>query len=118
MTGGMPGPEKKTDTFSNANAKIDLYWQLNQYHGIKTGIVATYHKIDRDRIDVRNIYQGTSIETEPFIDPVTEKVDFPNFDLVLVPKTDETLDVYTVNPYEFSGYIQDKIFEKTFFVYL
>ena len=109
VTGGMPSPGKPTDTFSNANAKFDLYWQLNQYHGIKTGFVATVHEIERDRIDVRNVYQGTSDETVQFIDPLTGKVDFPNYDLEIVPKTDETLDVYTVNPYELSAYIQDKM---------
>ena len=109
VTGGMPGPGKPTDTFSNGNLKFDLYWQVNQYHGIKTGLFATIHDIDRDRIDVRNIFEGTMLETEQTIDPITGKIDYPYYELEIIQKTDETLDVYTVNPYEFSGYLQDKM---------
>ncbi|NQT24810.1 TonB-dependent receptor [candidate division KSB1 bacterium] len=109
ITGGMPGPGKPTDTFSSVNLKADMYWQLSQYHGIKTGFVGTIHEINRDRIDVRNTYQGTSLETEQMIDPITGKIDYPFYDLEIIPKTEETLDVYTVNPYEFSVYLQDKM---------
>ena len=105
----MPGPGKGTDTFSNESIKFDLYWQVNHNHGLKTGFQGTFYNIDRDRIDVRNIYESTSDELEQLVDPVTGKIDFPNYELQIVPKTNETLDVYTVKPYEFSGYIQDKM---------
>jgi len=109
VTGGKPAPQKPTDTFSNGNLKFDLYWQLNQYHALKTGLLATRHQVDRDRVDVRNVYEGTAQESEFLTDPVTGKVDFPFYELEVIPKTNETLDVYTVNPLEFSAYLQDKM---------
>ncbi len=109
VTGGDAGPGKSMDAFSNYNAKVDLYWQLNSNHAFKTGILATRHEIRRDRVDVRNIYQGTARETETVVDPETGKIDYPFYELEIVPKTEETLDVYTVHPIEFSTYIQDKM---------
>lgn len=109
ITGGMPGPGKSTDTFSNGNLKFDLYWQINHNHGFKTGFQGTLYEIDRDRIDVRNIYEGSADELAQVVDPLTGKIDFPNYELQIVPKTKETLDVYTVNPQEFSAYFQDKM---------
>ena len=109
ITGGMPYPGKSTDTFTNGNLKFDLYWQVDHNHGIKAGFQGTLYDIDRDRIDVRNIYEGSADELVEAADPETGKIDFPNYELQIVPKTDETLDVYTVNPQEFSAYIQDKM---------
>ncbi|MBL7135887.1 MAG: TonB-dependent receptor [Candidatus Marinimicrobia bacterium] len=108
-TGGTPGPGKPTDTFTNGNVKFDLYWQANMHHGIKTGFLLTVHEIDRTRIDVRNKYFGADDENLRLEDPISGKIDFPNYDLEIVPITNETMDVYTVHPYEFSGYIQDKM---------
>lgn len=109
VTGGDTGTGKPTDTFANFNAKFDIYWQVNQYHAIKTGLLATAHQINRDRIDVRNSYEGTAEEAEQSIDPITGKVSFPFYQLEVIPNTNETLDIYKVNPLEFSGYIQDKM---------
>lgn len=109
VMGGMPGPGKSTDTFTNQNLKFDLYWQATNHHGIKTGFQGTLYNIDRDRIDVRNIYQGSADEILEVMNPATGKITFPNYELQIVPKTDETLDVYTVKPQEFSAYIQDKM---------
>ncbi|MBN1684903.1 MAG: carboxypeptidase-like regulatory domain-containing protein [Gammaproteobacteria bacterium] len=109
VTGGMASPGKPTDIFSNLNLKLDAYWQVGQHHGLKAGALATTHTIERDRIDVRNIYEGSADELVKVEDPVTGKIDFPNYELQIVPKTDETLDVYTVNPQEISAYIQDKM---------
>jgi len=110
-TGGMPGPGRTIDTFWKASFHFDYYWQLTQNHGIKTGIQATQHRIDRDRIVVKNAYEDDPEvdATEQVVDPETGKITFPNYAPVIVPNTDETLGIYTVEPYEFSGYIQDKM---------
>ncbi|RPI01896.1 MAG: TonB-dependent receptor, partial [Calditrichaeota bacterium] len=109
ITGGDTGVGRPTDTFSNVNLKLDAYWQATTFHALKSGVAVTAHKIDRDRVDVRNKYEGTAEETQQIIDPATGKIDYPFYDLEIIPKTDETLDVYTVNPYEVSSYLQDKM---------
>jgi outer membrane receptor protein involved in Fe transport len=108
-TGGMVDPGKRIDTFLRADAKFDLYWQANKTHGFKTGFLYTSHTIDRWRVDVRNQYDGLPIEDEGVIDPETGKIDFPYYILEIVPITENTIDIYTVKPYEISAYIQDKM---------
>ncbi len=108
-TGGIASTGKPIDTFRDANAKFDVYWQLNKTHGLKSGFLYTHHEVDRTRIDVRNKYAGLAIENEQVQDPETGKIDFPYYDLEVVPITDKTINVYNVRPYEFSGYVQDKM---------
>lgn len=108
-TGGNDSPGKSRDTFQDANLKFDIYWQANKSHSLKIGALYTDHKIDRSRIDVRNVYSGLSMENDRVEDPETGKVTFPFYELELMPITNKTMDVYQVRPYEFSGYLQDKM---------
>jgi outer membrane receptor protein involved in Fe transport len=109
FTGGMVDPGKSRDRFMRADAKFDLYWQLNKAHGLKTGFLYTSHVVDRWRVDIRNQYQGLPIENEAVVDPLTGKIDFPYYVPTIIPITENTIDIYKVEPYEMSAYIQDKM---------
>jgi outer membrane receptor protein involved in Fe transport len=108
-TGGMAGPGKRMDAFLRGDAKFDLYWQAGRNHGIKTGFQVTSHVVDRDRIDVRNLYDGLSEANDMAVDWETGKITFPNYIPEIIPITENTVDIYRVKPYEMSGYIQDKM---------
>ena len=105
----LVGIGKPTDTFTDGGVKFDIYWQMNKNHSLKSGVLYTNHKIDRYRIDVRNVYDGLAFENDLVVNPETGKIDFPFYDLEIVPITDKTMNVYVVKPYEFSGYAQDKM---------
>jgi len=108
-TGGMVDPGKRQDTFTRGDAKFDIYWQANKVHGFKAGFLYTSHIVDRYRVDVRNVFDGLSLEDEMVMNPATGKIDFPFYIPEIVPITDNTIDIYTVKPYEMSAYIQDKM---------
>ena len=108
-TGGNGSPGKSLDTFQDASLKFDLYWQATKNHSFKTGVLAINHNINRTRVDVRNIYDGLSFENDRVEDQETGKITFPFYELEVMPITDKTMDVYTVTPYEASGYLQDKL---------
>ncbi|MDZ7316710.1 MAG: TonB-dependent receptor [candidate division KSB1 bacterium] len=108
-TGGNDDPGKSRDTFEDTNIKLDVYWQANKNHSFKTGFLYTDHKIDRYRVDVRNIYSGLSMENDRVQDRETGKISFPFYQLEIMPITNKTMDVYTVYPNEFSAYLQDKM---------
>ena len=108
-TGGTPWGGQNFDVYNDATLKWDLYWQANQSHSIKTGFQFISHEIDKDRIDVRNKWDGTGLENEFVVDPDNGNIDFPFFELEVDPITEETIGIYNVKPYEFSGYIQDKM---------
>jgi outer membrane receptor protein involved in Fe transport len=107
-TGGMVDPGKKKDTFLRGDAKFDLYWQANKTHGFKTGFMYTSHTVDRQRIDVRNKYEGLPMANDMAVDS-TGKISFPNYVPEIIPITANTIDIYKVKPYEISAYIQDKM---------
>jgi len=108
-TGGNGDTGKSTDTFNDATFKFDLYWQANKSHSLKTGVLYINHEIDRYRVDVRNKYAGLDYENDTDIDAETGKISFPFYELEIQPITDKTMDVYNVKPYEFAGYLQDKM---------
>ncbi len=108
-TGGNDSPGKSRDTFQDANVKFDVYWQANKNHSFKSGLLYTRHTIDRSRVDVRNVYEGLSMENDWVQDFETGKISFPFYQLEIMPVTHRTMDVYTVRPIEFSSYLQDKM---------
>jgi len=108
-TGGMEGPGIDTDTYSDLTLKFDFNWQMNVNHNIKTGIQYINHTIDKDQINVRNKWNGTEYENIAIMDSVTGKITFPYYELEIDPITDLTMGVYTVKPFEYSAYIQDKM---------
>jgi len=108
-TGGVASPGKSMSYFEDINLKYDLTWQVSQNHGLKAGVLYTHHYINQDRIDVRNKYAGLAEENIKVIDPLTGKITWPNYVLEIVPKAENTMGIYKVNPFEFSGYLQDKM---------
>jgi outer membrane receptor protein involved in Fe transport len=108
-TGGTAAPGKSKDTFLKTDVKFDIYWQANKTHGLKAGMLATAHTVDRTRVDVRNKYEGLTIADQMVVDPETGKIDFPFYVLEPVPITKNTINIYRVKPTEWSGYFQDKM---------
>ena len=107
-TGGMASTGKSMSYYKDTNIKFDLTWQVNHNHNLKTGLLYIDHQIDQDRIDVQNKWAGLAEENYMVIDS-TGKAIWPNYELEIVPKTDKTMDVYKVSPYEYSAYLQDKL---------
>jgi outer membrane receptor protein involved in Fe transport len=108
-TGGIAEPGKSMSYFEDTNLKLDILWQATKRHSIKVGGLFTQHYINQDRIDVRNKFYGLPEENIRVVDPETGKIDWPFYELEIVPKTDKTMDIYKVYPFEFSGYLQDKM---------
>ena len=108
-TGGLAGPGKSMSYYEDTNLKYDMIWQATKHHGLKLGGLFTQHYINQDRIDVRNKYAGLPEENIRVMDPETGKIDWPFYELEIVPKTDKTMGVYKAHPFELSGYLQDKM---------
>lgn len=96
-------------TLDDLNIKYDLSWQINNKHFIKTGIYYTSHRLHNEPTHVQNALEGTPLEYFYDYDPNIEKVWFYPYRAVLEPDSAISMDVYTKKPYEFSGYIQDKM---------
>jgi outer membrane receptor protein involved in Fe transport len=108
-TGGITGPGKSTDIFADLTIKYDFNWQINSHHHIKTGVQYIAHTIDKNRVDVRNKWEGTQYENKMVIDSVTGDIDFPYYELEIDPITEKDIGVYEVHPFEYSAYFQDKM---------
>ncbi|MBN1895762.1 TonB-dependent receptor [bacterium] len=108
-TGGMIDPGRRRDTFLRGDAKLDVVWQADKIHGLKMGFLYTSHEVDRWRADVRNQFEGLTEANDMIVDPLTGKIDFPNYIPEIIPITENTIDIYKVKPFELSGYIQDKM---------
>ncbi len=108
-TGGLAGPGKSMSYYEDTNIKYDITWQANMNHSFKAGVLYTHHYINKDRIDVRNKWSGLPEENQFVVDPQTGKIDWPYYELEIVPQTEKTMGIYEVEPFEFSGYLQDKM---------
>ncbi|RPH97051.1 MAG: TonB-dependent receptor, partial [Calditrichaeota bacterium] len=62
----------------------------------------------QDAINVRNKYAGLPEENISIMDS-TGKVIWPFYELEIVPHTERTMGIYKVDPWELSGYLQDKL---------
>jgi outer membrane receptor protein involved in Fe transport len=107
-TGGQDKDHSRR-TMTDYSAKFDMTWQMNINHSFKFGIDYTYHHFDRRWSQIRNKYNGTEEEGVFTYDPVAEKITFPNYEPVIFPDSSVYSDIYTVEPIEFSAYIQDKM---------
>ena len=107
-TGGIDGPGRSMSFYKDSNLKLDATWQATKHHAFKAGLHGIYHDIDQDRIDVRNKWSGTAEENLPVTD-ANGKITFPYYELEIVPHTPKTMGIYKKQPYEFSGYLQDKL---------
>lgn len=92
------GQEKSHEarTQKDINVKFDLNWQANIHHNFKSGILYTTHDLTEKYHNIRNEWYGTEFEDQ-------------RYDPVILPDSSIYSDVYTVQPNEFSAYLQDKM---------
>jgi outer membrane receptor protein involved in Fe transport len=96
-------------TLDDINVKYDLTWQLNQRHSLKTGVLYTTHKVHNEPTYVQNELRGTPLAFDYNYNQDTGKVDFYPYQAEILPDSAISMDIYTKEPYEFSGYMQDKM---------
>ncbi len=106
FTGGQLKNHNKRYLY-DYNAKFDLTWQVNKQHGLKTGFLFTQHNLDNTEQQIRNLYFNT--DKENVLLPVDGKLKFIYYRPVVYGNESVYSDIYKVNPYEFSAYLQDKI---------
>lgn len=94
-TGGQDKSHTRRDLV-DLNAKFDLTWQLSNHHSLKSGLLYTRHDVDNRVSTIRNLYFGTNQERILY-------------QPVVFPDSSVYSDIYTVQPVEFSAYLQDKI---------
>lgn len=107
-TGGMDkGRGERTQ--KDFNGKLDLNWQINKNHSIKTGFLFTQHDVDNQPNDVTDLraLSGDPTYQEFYYDSVAQRVVFTDYQPGQLP--DSAVDRYQRKPYEYSAYIQDKM---------
>jgi outer membrane receptor protein involved in Fe transport len=94
---------------TNYNQKIDLTWQVNQNHVIKTGAELTNFAIHQFNTQVLNLYRNTGFENESYYDTAAGKTIFYNYQPDTSLEKSVYTDIYDVNPWQLSFYLQDKM---------
>lgn len=89
--------------------KFDLTWQLNQNHSLKTGIDLSQINLDQQYINVRNKYEGTSLEAFFSVDSITNKRSYPYYEPEVRADSSIFSDMYVKKPVQFAAYAQDKM---------
>jgi len=104
------GQQKGHDerTIKNLSTKLDLTWQINKNHSIKFGVKSIHYDLDNHSVQIRNKYADTEEEGEYYFDFEKMKLVFPNYEPVIIDSSVNS-DIYRVYPFEYSGYLQDKI---------
>jgi outer membrane receptor protein involved in Fe transport len=95
LTGGQEKQNNKNIN-KDYNGSVDLTWQLNKMHGIKTGVFFTQYDINRKSREVRNLYYNTSLQNEVY-------------QPVVYPDSSIYSEIYSVEPRKFEAYAQDKM---------
>jgi outer membrane receptor protein involved in Fe transport len=95
MTGGQTKDHSER-WMTDLAAKFDVTWQINSHHNIKAGANVVQHELTNQWYQIRNSYEGTPFESF-FYEPI------------VYGDSSTYADVYTVNPTDFSAYIQDKM---------
>lgn len=93
---------------NDLNVKYDLTWQINKNHSIKTGVVFTQYDLSKSTIQVRDKKFGTSELDEFYYDAVNERIVFNPYEPEILDSS-VFADQYEKKPFEFSGYLQDKM---------
>ncbi|MBN1479987.1 TonB-dependent receptor [candidate division KSB1 bacterium] len=101
------GHDKRT--LDDINIKYDLTWQVSQKHSLKTGLLYTKHKLHNEPTYVQNKLRGTPLAHFYEYNPETRQVEFYPYQAEILPDSAIAMDIYTKEPYEFSGYLQDKM---------
>ena len=89
--------------------KFDATAQLNKHHTFKGGVDITDHTIHRFNTQIQNAYQGTSMENLFYDDSASGKRVFLFYKPEVVLGRSQYTDIYKVNPWEGSAYLQDKM---------
>ncbi|MBN2279321.1 MAG: TonB-dependent receptor [Candidatus Marinimicrobia bacterium] len=89
------------------NLKADFNWQMNPHQGIMAGVLYTGFDMESNSLGIRSIYDGTSLHT--LQDTIDNKVVFLFFEPIVMPNFSVYSDIYHHKPYQFSGYIEDKM---------
>ncbi len=108
-TGGSAGPGKSMSNYRDINIKYDLTWQATKNHSFKAGFLYIDHQINKDAVNVRNKWSGLAEENVAVMDTNTGKIDWPNYELEIVPHTEKTMGIYVAKPHELGAYFQDKL---------
>jgi outer membrane receptor protein involved in Fe transport len=91
------------------NLKFSGTCQLNKQHVFKAGIDFTKHNIDRFNTTIQNYYRNTPYENDFQDDSITGKRIYLYYKPDLVLERSTYTDIYVVRPWEYSGYVQDKM---------
>jgi outer membrane receptor protein involved in Fe transport len=105
------GQDKNYNKRSEKSIKVnfDLTWQLDKNHSIKSGINFSQINLDQKSLSIRNVYEGTDLESQFFIDPITGKITYPNYEPEIRSDRSIFTDIYKKKPIQFAAYIQDKM---------
>lgn len=99
LTGFYTGGQDKdhyTAISKRYDAKIDLTWQVNKNHAIKTGMLYTQHSFDQKSYEILNKYRNTAFESTYYKPEI-------------LPDSTIYSDIYMKEPVEAAFYIQDKM---------
>ncbi len=108
FTGGQQKGHSERTMIDNS-LKFDLTYQMNQRHAFKTGFSYIQHDVDNRWSNIRNKYSGLDEDGIFYYDYEQNKTIFPNYEAVIYPDSSIYSDIYRVKPFEYSGYIQDKM---------
>ncbi|NQV14696.1 TonB-dependent receptor [bacterium] len=95
FTGGQQ-KEHNSRWLTDFSSKVDMTWQINNNHSVKTGLALLQHDLTNEWYSIRNRFEGTELAPSQY-DPVT------------FGDSSVYADVYSVKPVDFSAYIQDKM---------
>ena len=99
LTGFYTGGQDKNHYIALSkryDGKVDLTWQVNKNHAIKTGVLYTQHSFDQKNYQILNRYRNTAFETTYYKPEI-------------LPDSTIYSDVYMKEPVEAAFYIQDKM---------
>lgn len=110
-TGFVTGGQQKGHSerwLKDLNAKLDFTWQVNRHHSLKSGVLFINHDLKNEWKEIRNLYANTDLEEQLTVDE-NGKIVYLNYKPVTYPDSSRYADIYSVKPYEFGAYLQDKI---------
>jgi len=115
-TGGESKSHNRRWT-KDGSIKFDITYQMNQNHNIKTGFEYIAHDINWKNYTIVNKYRGTQHELDFYDKPIydadsniigTKRV-YLYYEPEILDDSTNYADVYSINPKEYSWYIQDKM---------
>jgi outer membrane receptor protein involved in Fe transport len=104
--GGMEKNWRENWT-KDLSVKFDIIWQANKHHTLKSGASYIDHSIYRYSTRIND--GGLLPDTATYFDPVAGKIVFGNYVPVPITREGMSNNNYHVYPWEFAGYLQDKM---------